>query len=197
MEFLVGRHTVVKGPTNKDVFGAGNVYEKEFIKDAFKDCFNTRNEIRAQLQERTDSSEKSKSTQKLSRFMGSLAIEEESSKSESVHSQILESTSEPAPTYEQLTSYENLTRCKIIQPQVKYQKYIPPGSSTASLQATRRGSNMGSTLLTFLPSQILISRMKIQKSQILAGDPSSLLEPARCMNPFRNSTLDPLPQERS
>ena len=110
LEFLVGRHTVIEGPTNKDVFGAANVYEKEFLKDAFKDCFNTRNEIRAQLQERKDSSDKSKSTQKLSRFMGTMAIEEGSSKSESVHSQILESTSEPAPTYEQLTNYENLTR---------------------------------------------------------------------------------------
>ena len=110
LEFLVGRHTVIEGPTNKDVFGAANVYEKEFLKDAFKDCFNTRNEIRAQLQEKKDSSDKSKSTQKLSRFMGTMAIEEGSSKSESVHSQILESTSEPAPTYEQLTNYENLTR---------------------------------------------------------------------------------------
>ena len=113
LEFLVGRHTVIEGPTNKDVFSTANVYEKEFLKDAFKDCFNTRNEIRAQLQERTDSSDKSKSTQKLSRFMGTLAIEEGSSKNESVHSKILEPTCEPAPTYEQLTNYENLTRCNI------------------------------------------------------------------------------------
>ena len=111
LEFLVGRHTVIEGPTNRDVFSTANVYEKEFLKDAFKDCFNTRNEIRAQLQERTDSSDKSKSAQKLSRFMGTLAIEEGSSKDESVYSQIPESTSEPVPTYEQLTNYENLTRC--------------------------------------------------------------------------------------
>ena len=89
---------------------ASSTHLKVIWKDAFKDCFNTRNEIRAQLQERKDSSDKSKSTQKLSRFMGTMAIEEGSSKSESVHSQILESTSEPAPTYEQLTNYENLTR---------------------------------------------------------------------------------------
>ena len=111
LEFLVGRHTIIEGPSNKDVFSTANVFEKEFLKETFKDCLHMRNEVRAQLQERADPTIKSrKSAQKLSRFMGTLAIGEESSKDESSSSQILESTSEPVPTYEQLTNYENLTR---------------------------------------------------------------------------------------
>ena len=111
LEFLVGRHTIIEGPSNKDVFSTANVFEKEFLKETFKDCLHMRNEVRAQLQERADPTVKSrKSAQKLSRFMGTLAIGEESSKDESSSSQILESTSEPVPTYEQLTNYENLTR---------------------------------------------------------------------------------------
>ena len=199
LEFLVGRHTVIEGPTNRDVFSTANVYEKEFLKDAFKDCFNTRNEIRAQLQERTDSSDKSKSAQKLSRFMGTLAIEEGSSKDESVYSQIPESTSEPVPTYEQLTNYENLTRCYGCCIKSKSSLLeIHAGSSTACLPAMRRGSNMGQTLLTSLPNRISTTQMTtIQKTQIQLGDPSSLLGPPRCMNQFRATTVHPRLQERT
>ena len=125
--------------------------------------------------------------------MGTLAIEEGSSKNESVHSQIVESTSEPAPTYEQLTNYENLTRSNIKS--VK-STLSPPGSLTAYPPATRRGSNMEPTLLISLPNPILKTRMTIPKTQIQLGDPSSLLGRAQCMNPSRDTTLDPLPQER-
>ena len=111
LEFLVGRHTVIEGPTNKDVFSTAN--EKELLKETFKDCFNMRNEIRSQLQKKTDWRDISMSTQKLSTFMGTLSFEEESLKDESVRLQVLESTFEPAPTYEQLTNYQNLTRCNI------------------------------------------------------------------------------------
>ena len=111
LEFLVGRHTVIEGPTNKDVFSTAN--EKELLKETFKDCFNMRNEIRSQLQKKTDWRDISMSTQKLSTFMGTLSFEEESLKDESIRLQVLESKSEPAPTYEQLTNYQNLTRCNI------------------------------------------------------------------------------------
>ena len=110
IEFLVGRHTVIRGPTNKDVFSKATVYEKEIQKDSFKDL---KVDIRADLQEKTGSSEKSKNHKKLSRFMGNLEIKNVSSKDEDASSRILESsaeTSEHMPSYEQLTVHANLTR---------------------------------------------------------------------------------------
>ena len=110
IEFLVGRHTVIRGPINKDVFSTATVYEKEIQKDSVKDL---KVDIRAHLQEKAGSSEKSKSHKKLSRFMGKLEKKNVSSKDENASSQILESsaeTSEHTPSYEQLTVHANLTR---------------------------------------------------------------------------------------
>ena len=131
--------------------------------------------------------------------MGTLAIEEGSSKDESVYSQIPESTSEPVPTYEQLTNYENLTRfCGCCIKSKSSLLEIHAGSSTACLPAMRRGSNMGQTLLTSLPNRISTTQMTtIQKTQIQLGDPSSLLGPPRCMNQFRATTVHPRLQERT
>ena len=107
---MVGRHTVIREPTNKDVFSTATVYEKEIQKDSFKDL---KLDIRADLQEKTCSSEKSKSHKKLSRFTGKLEIKNVSSKDENASSRVLESsaeTSEHTPSYEQLTVHANLTR---------------------------------------------------------------------------------------
>ena len=107
---MVGRHTVIRGPTNKDVFSTATVYEKEIQKDSFKDL---KVDIRADLQEKTGSSEKSRSQKKLSRFMGKLEIKNVSSKDENASSRILESSEETTdhmPSYEQLTVHANLTR---------------------------------------------------------------------------------------
>ena len=203
LEFLVGRHTIIEGPSNKDVFSTANVFEKEFLKETFKDCLHMRNEVRAQLQERADPTVKSrKSAQKLSRFMGTLAIGEESSKDESSSSQILESTSEPVPTYEQLTNYENLTRSLsffLITLQQKYFTCFTPGSSTAFPRATQRGSNMAPTPLTSPQNRILRTQMTTtQKIRLQFGDPSSPPVRPQCTSRSRVTTpAAPPRQERT